>query len=71
MRIVIFLFGLDIISLDCLNIYTEALTPWAPRELPGAWPKLTQSLSSLTDIALEARGWLELCVLHCLVNAVL
>lgn len=71
MRIVIFLFGLDIISLGCLNIYTEVPAPWAPRDLCGAWPKLTQSLSSLTDITLEARGWLELCILDCLVSAVL
>lgn len=56
MRIVIFLFGLGIDSLDCLNIYTEALTPWDPRDLPGAWPGLTPSLSSPTATALGARG---------------
>lgn len=62
MRIVIFLFGLDIVSLDCLNIYTEALTPWDPRDLPGDWPGLTPSLSSPADAALgPGDGWECVC----------
>lgn len=62
MRTVIFRFGLDIASLDCLDTYTEALRLGDSRGLPGAWPGLTLFLSRLTDATLEARGWLGVCV---------